>query len=279
MIDTPARESDMLDIAHNATAAQLDRIAAGCARVERLNDPEIQRDIHENRSLSDGFDDDTSRHIHAHGEADQIATIMAAIHAALGVIPNDANEPIAARRLDALEHICRLFVNPDCAEPGAHTEPNGSDDPPRPAVAMIVHLEPATRDVDRVDALEPDAEASNVGDRDRDPEPVSSRHACTLPSPPPPHPQRGWTVTGNPNGPLTFTSPHGRVTHEHRPATPPTGPDIATQNAYAGLATNPQTLSEGTGERMDFRWVVDTICANEENRRRQTAARRSAGHN
>lgn len=120
MVTEPELEADLVELALLTTASQLDVIAAGCARVHRLNDPEREERDHDERRLSFVCDDDGTGTVTLRGPADLLVEYMTAIDAAVDNCPANDGEGIEARRFDAALDLGRRYLAPEPeAVPGA----------------------------------------------------------------------------------------------------------------------------------------------------------------
>jgi hypothetical protein len=113
LVSTSETEAELVELALVATASQLDALTAGCARVKRLNDPEHQERIHENRFWSLRPDDDGCGTITMRGPIDLLAELKVAVDAALEAESANDGEEIGARRFDAALAIAHQYLAPD----------------------------------------------------------------------------------------------------------------------------------------------------------------------
>lgn len=111
-VATPATEADLLDIARNASASQLDRIFAAYARVREASTGATVERALQVRHHADGTVTITARRC----PADTAAAVLAAVDAAMSDVPADLGDTYAARQVDALHLVALAFVAPD-----AHT--------------------------------------------------------------------------------------------------------------------------------------------------------------
>ena len=115
-IATPKTETDLVGVAMHATAAHVDQIAAGYCRAKRNADPDHGKAQLRRRGIWREINDDGTVTLTANGGPDVMAFILKAFDAAAAELPDLVDEPdhpAAARRLDALEHIARTFLEPD----------------------------------------------------------------------------------------------------------------------------------------------------------------------
>jgi hypothetical protein len=147
IVTAPELEADLVELALVATASQLDRIAGGCQRVRRINDPDREERNHDDRRLSVFIDDDGNATISARGPVDLIVELMTAVDAAVAGIAANDGEDIEARRFDALIEIGRRCL-----------EPTEGADGEAPAAVIVVRTEearPAPGDDGAADAVAP----------------------------------------------------------------------------------------------------------------------------
>jgi hypothetical protein len=73
----------------------------------------------------------------------------------------------------------------------------------------------------------------------------------------------GWSITGDPDGALTFHGPSGEVVNETPPALPNAEPgDLERGHAQHGLQLEPDSLLPNWyGEHLDLDWAVGALCA------------------
>lgn len=117
-VATAATEADLLQLARNSTASQFERIAAAYAQIKLQADPEAPAKLLAARRFDvKRHDDGTVSIAIRRAPGDAAATILAAVEAALAEVPDDLDEPIAARRVDAIEAIARHYVAPDDSQP------------------------------------------------------------------------------------------------------------------------------------------------------------------
>ncbi len=127
LVTAPETESELVELALNATAAQLDVLVAGYQKVRRLNDPEREQRIHDERRLSYVLGEDGNGSIRIRGPVDLIAEFMVAIDAGVAAETANHGEEIQARKFDAALTIARTFLAP---EPGTV-----------PATTIVVRVE------------------------------------------------------------------------------------------------------------------------------------------
>jgi hypothetical protein len=76
---------------------------------------------------------------------------------------------------------------------------------------------------------------------------------------------RGWQITGDANGALTFTDRTGRVADERtdrrRPLRPGT---LSAVQATRGYVPDASTIATALGDRLDRTWAVGVVCHNDE---------------
>lgn len=124
-IAEPETEATMLELARFATASQLEHIVSSMVTATRgaATSQLEQRRVRIRREA------DGAVTLIARLTADQYAVVDAAISRAVGDIPSDeaADDPVAARRADALEHIAQAYV--------------GDADVDAPRADMVVHAE------------------------------------------------------------------------------------------------------------------------------------------
>ena len=110
-------EADLVGTAEVATAAQLDRIAAGYRKAQHFADPDRDQRNHERHDWNVVTDDDAMSTLKIKAPSDVIAEIVAAVDAAVKQeVPADAAEK-RQRRVDALAVIARHYLQPDATQP------------------------------------------------------------------------------------------------------------------------------------------------------------------
>lgn len=115
-VATPKTEADLVAVAKHGTAAHVDRIAAGYCMVKRNVDPDRGRAQMKRRGVWYDTADDGTSTITVRGGPDAVDLVRRAIDAASAQLPDLVDEPAvprAAKRLDALEHVARTFLEPD----------------------------------------------------------------------------------------------------------------------------------------------------------------------
>ena len=108
-VATPATEADLLDIARNASASQLDRIFAAYNRLREASIGTTVERALQVRHHADGTVTITVRRC----PADTAAVVLAAVDAALSDVPAELGDTYAARQVDALHLVALAFVAPD----------------------------------------------------------------------------------------------------------------------------------------------------------------------
>jgi hypothetical protein len=118
-IATAETERDLIQLAHDATASQLERIVSTYLRT--THETEVRR--LRGRQMHTYIDDDGARVVTMRF-ADSGDAFMAAVGAAVEQVPldEDADDPIAARRLDACELVALAFLAGDESELAPPTE-------------------------------------------------------------------------------------------------------------------------------------------------------------
>jgi len=112
LVALPEMEADLVELARTATAAQLDRIAAGYVRAGRLADPEAAARNAEVRTLRCWTGDDGTSTLAVRAPNDVIATIMAAVNQLVDTeIPKEPGVDLPARRVDALTNTGALHLH------------------------------------------------------------------------------------------------------------------------------------------------------------------------
>ena len=115
-VATPKSEADLVEVARHGTASHVDRIVAGYRQVERNMDPDRGRAQLHRRGVWYQTNDDGTVTITIRGGPDSIALVKQAIEAAMPEVPKPIDQPDApraARRFDALEHVTRVYLEPD----------------------------------------------------------------------------------------------------------------------------------------------------------------------
>ncbi len=116
LVTTPEMEHDLVELAMVATAAQLDRISAGCGRARRFADPECDTRNHEERNWSLVIDDDGMGELRVRAPSHMLASLTRAVDAIVErEVPPDT--PAPARRVDALEALALHYLQPDSEQP------------------------------------------------------------------------------------------------------------------------------------------------------------------
>jgi hypothetical protein len=113
---TPKSEKDLVEVAQHATASQIDRIVAGFGTVKRNMDPNRARAQLQRRGVWFETHDDGTATITARGTPDAVALVKHVIDAVVPELPDLVDEPAApqaAKRFDALEHVIRVYLEPD----------------------------------------------------------------------------------------------------------------------------------------------------------------------
>ncbi|HEY3724894.1 MAG TPA: DUF222 domain-containing protein [Acidimicrobiia bacterium] len=132
-VATSRTESDLVEVARHGTAAHIDRIVAGYCTVQRNVDPDRARAQLRRRGVWYETAEDGMVTITVRGAADATQAILRAIDAASTVLADpvdDPDAPGAARRFDALEHVARVYLEPDARA--------------APATELVVHADVET---------------------------------------------------------------------------------------------------------------------------------------
>lgn len=114
-VATPESERELLELAREATAAQLDRIVNAFQHAQRLTDPDLAAAQARGRDLWSTGNDDGTRTLHVRLTSDAYQAVMAAVDAAVEQLPeltDDPDNPGGARRADALTAVAREFLAP-----------------------------------------------------------------------------------------------------------------------------------------------------------------------
>jgi hypothetical protein len=308
-IATVETEQDLIRLATDATASQLERIVAGLRYATQAADRDRAATNTARRGLQYTTDADGNVLVMVRLRSDAAATLLAALDAATErELPAEPDDTVAQRRADALEAIARRYVQPDPDRP--------------PPVALDVRVEPGQTasiaglplDDTQLARLACDAtlRIHGLGDgpvtttsipravrhaiRFRD-HGTCRWHGCSntrhlhihhirwrsrhgthartnLVLLCPAHHRAvhdlGWTIHGDPDRHLTFNAPDGR-TLTKPPATSGDADELTHQHHTAGIPIHPDTLRTASGERADIHWTVDTIAAQWEIRARRAA--------
>ncbi len=129
-VATPKSESDLVAVALHGTASHVDRIVAGFCTVKRNVDPERGQMQLRRRGIWCHTAEDGTGTLTVRGDPAAITMILRAVDAAADALPKLVDEPDAphaAKRFDALEHVARVFLEPD-----DHAAPN---------TEMIIHAD------------------------------------------------------------------------------------------------------------------------------------------
>lgn len=185
-IATPVSEPILLAYAQNTTASQMERVVRGYRHLDKVHDPEQVLRQRRNRGLEWFFDDDGMLVIKGRFPPEEGALILKAIEAVSdrryrderadrseelleqhhGRLERDAEQPIAARRADALVEIVEAgLANVDAELPGGER------------TLVVMHVPVASADAPAAEAADPDP--GNGGDEPA-PEPAEGRKACEL---------------------------------------------------------------------------------------------------
>jgi hypothetical protein len=130
-VATVENEADLLEVARNGTAAQVERIVRAWRRVDRLEEAYVAADRHESRHLSLHVDDDGMYVVRGRLDPEAGALLEKALDRAGAALPNDI--PAAQRRADAIAVVAeRSLARAD------------DDALRRPSFEVIVHVDADT---------------------------------------------------------------------------------------------------------------------------------------
>jgi len=90
-----ANEAELLELAHHATAAQVEKLVRAYRRVGRLAEREQAMACHAARELNYYHDDDGSLVIRARLPAEEGAVVLQALNAAMDALPTEDNDETA----------------------------------------------------------------------------------------------------------------------------------------------------------------------------------------
>ena len=132
-IATRETEVGLVDLARNATAAQLDKVVRTYGRIRHNMDPERARAQLQVRAIHMDHNDDGTGTLTARLPPESLARLEQALEIAMAETPRPVDGPdlsVAARRADALDTILTAFLEPD---------PDAA-----PRTEMLVHADLAT---------------------------------------------------------------------------------------------------------------------------------------
>ncbi len=257
-VATPENESDLLELARGCTTAQTEKIVRAWRKHSRATEVELERELHESRTLSVFPDDEGMSLVRGKLPAEVGALLMRAIEAASDAIyrgyrgedvPGEGDEDTARaaarRRADALallaERAMAAGFGPD-VRPGEEAEDPSDDSTPISGTRaeryqVVLHVSAET--------LEEDATASVAGEPEGDEMPRDEAAVCA-------HFEDGTRVSAETSRRLSCDAAVVRMTERstgERGGSVPMGPTVEILSVGRRTRTIPPALRRGLDVR------------------------------